>query len=156
MNDQSLAWSHHQGLTLTDGWGGKWRNSSFLVKPSKFHVTINIFGFGQTIKKCTGRKAQVYIYICVCIYTRICACWGSPAEEWLSLLASPSQEGHTNSWSIPCEMSDIKQNQRGCFFWFGVLQVLQGEQNTRTWWFQLTPCRTKPKTNMVLLNQTAE
>lgn len=37
------------------------------------------------------------IYICVCIYTRICACWGSPAEEWLSLLASPSQEGHTNS-----------------------------------------------------------
>ena len=61
MNDQSLAWSHHQGLTLTDGWGGKWRNSSFLVKPSKFHVTINIFGFGQTIKKCTGRKAQVYL-----------------------------------------------------------------------------------------------
>ena len=119
----------------------------------------------RKVSKCINTRAHIYIYIYiimyniyiyVCVYTRICACWGSPAEEWLSLLASPSQEGHTNSWSIPCEMSDIKQNQRGCFFWFGVLQVLQGEQNTRTWWFQLTPCRTKPKTNMVLLNQTAE
>ena len=69
MNDRSLAWSHRQGRTLTDGWGGKYRNSSFLVKPQKFCLTIKFFVVWPNNKKMYRAEGPgIYLYIHVYIY----------------------------------------------------------------------------------------
>ena len=69
MNDRSLAWSHRKGRTLTDGWGGKYRNSSFLVKPQNFCLTIKFFVVWPNNKKMYRAEGPgIYKYIYIEIY----------------------------------------------------------------------------------------